>query len=301
MLAKVNGVQTRIMLDSGAGSSYITANLLTKLNIKPYQTERRVIEQMYGTVDKQVEIYKVHGESNVIEDFVMELECINAEKPVLTYLPKPKIPDLKQRNHRIRRLEFREETATADKLPIHIILGAADIQRIKSTEPAILGPNPDTDPGAEFTMLGWVIAGKAILSSAQVEKGFFLNSSQKEFIQMCSQEVLGLTDVENTQGLFHKDFTNQLQRLEDGTYSTRLPWKPDHALLPSNRELTVGRLRSTTRKLEKIERLEEYHSVMEQQLEQGVLEIVPEIPTGEVIHYIPHQPVIRDQAESTKK
>ena len=26
----------------------------------------------------------------------------------------------------------------------------------------------------------------------------------------------------------------------------------------------------------------------------------PEIPTGEAIHYIPHQPVIRDQAKSTK-
>ena len=47
-------------------------------------------------------------------------------------------------------------------------------------------------------------------------------------------------------------------------------------------------------------RLEEYHTVMEQQLEEGIIEVVPEIPTGEVIHYIPHQPVIRDQAESTK-
>ena len=26
---------------------------------------------------------------------------------------------------------------------------------------------------------------------------------------------------------------------------------------------------------------------------------MPEIPTGEAIHYIPHQPIIRDQAEST--
>ena len=95
VLAKVNGVQARVMLDSGAGSSYISADVLTKLNIKPYRTERRVIEQMYGTVDKQVEIYKVHVESSVIEDFVMELECINAEKPVLTYLPNPKIPNLK--------------------------------------------------------------------------------------------------------------------------------------------------------------------------------------------------------------
>ena len=42
VLAKVNGAQTRIMLDSGAGSSYISANLLTKLNIKPCRTESRV-------------------------------------------------------------------------------------------------------------------------------------------------------------------------------------------------------------------------------------------------------------------
>ena len=102
MVAKVNGVQVQIMLDSGAGSSYISANLLTKLKIKPCQTERRVIQQMYGTVDKQVEIYKVRVESNAIEDFGMELESINAEKPALTYLPNPKIPDLKQRKHRIR-------------------------------------------------------------------------------------------------------------------------------------------------------------------------------------------------------
>lgn len=39
VLAKVSGVQTRIMIDSGAGSSYISANLLTKLNIKPCRTD----------------------------------------------------------------------------------------------------------------------------------------------------------------------------------------------------------------------------------------------------------------------
>ena len=111
---------------------------------------------------------------------------------------------------------------------MHIILGAADIQRTKSTEPAVLGSNPDSDPGAEFTMLGWVIAGKSILSNAEAEKGFFLNSSHDEFMQMCSQEVLGLTDVENTPALFHEDFMNQLQRLEDGSYHGN--WTIPHCL-----------------------------------------------------------------------
>lgn len=56
---------------------------------------------------------------------------------------------------------FSEEQAlTADKLPVHIILGgAADIHRVQSIEPPILGLNPNTDPGEEFTMLGSVIAG----------------------------------------------------------------------------------------------------------------------------------------------
>jgi len=207
---------------------------------------------------------------------------------------------VKLKNSRIRRLVFSEEEATAEKLPIHVILGAACIQGIKITEPTVLGSNPDTDPGAEFTLLGCVIAGRSILPNTGEEKGFFLNSSQHGFVQMCSQEVFGLVGLVNTQELFHADFLDQLQRLEDGTYSTRLPWKLDHAPLPTNKELSMGRLRSTTRKLERMQRLEEHPEVMEQQIEQGILELVPEVPIGEVIHYILHQPVLRDQAESTK-
>ena len=45
---------------------------------------------------------------------------------------------------------------------------------------------------------------------------------------MCSQELLGLTDKADVQQLFHEDFKDHLQRLDDGTYSTRLPWKSDH-------------------------------------------------------------------------
>ena len=101
VIAKVGGVQARIMLDSGAGSSYISSSLLTELNLKPYRTKRRVIEQMYGTVEKLVEIYKVRVESNAIEGFELELRCINAEKPVLTHLPNPRISELKKANYRI--------------------------------------------------------------------------------------------------------------------------------------------------------------------------------------------------------
>ena len=87
VLAKVNGLQTRIILDSGAGSSYISANLLNKLNIKLCRSESSVTERMYGTVDKRVQTYNVHVESNAIDSFGIELQCVNAEKPVLINLP----------------------------------------------------------------------------------------------------------------------------------------------------------------------------------------------------------------------
>ena len=108
---------------------------------------------MYGTVDKRVEIYKIHVESNVIDSFGIELQCVSAEKPVLTYLPNPKISELKEQNHRIRRLVFSEEQATAEKLPVHVILGAASWYSTNQVnQPPVIGLNPDTDPGPEFTM-----------------------------------------------------------------------------------------------------------------------------------------------------
>ena len=300
VVAKVNGVNARIMLDSGAGSSYVCTSLLTQLGIKPLKVEKRAIEQMYGTITKQVEIYPITVESNAVDGFTIDLNCINGEKEILTYLPNPRISNLKKRYNRLRRLTFSDEGNQQERLPVHIIFGAADYQRIKTTEPPVLGPDPNKDPGAEFTMLGWALSGRALHSSFEAEKTFFLKSTRDEFEQMCSLEVLGLVDTPDKREEFHKDFTDKLQRLEDGTYSTRLPWKEDASSLPTNEALAMARLHSTTKRLEKLGRLEEYHSVMKEQLQEGIIEPAPREPTGEVIHYIPHHPVIRDNAESTK-
>ena len=69
----------------------------------------------------------------------MEVECINAEKDVLTHLPNPNIKALKKQCGRFRRLTFTEEATRSDTMPVHVILGAADYQRIRTTEPLILG------------------------------------------------------------------------------------------------------------------------------------------------------------------
>ena len=89
-----------------------------------------------------------------------------------------------------------------------MILGAADYQRIKTTEPPVMGANPDLDPGAEYT-------------HSESEKIFFMTLPQNEFEKMWSLEVFGLCDNEKENKEFHADFKEKLERLDDGTYSPR--------------------------------------------------------------------------------
>lgn len=298
--AKVNGQDARIMIDTGAGSSYIGSDLVTKLQSSPVRRETRCIEQMYGTVTKRVELHSVNIQSTAIEGFNLDVQCINAEKDILTFLPNPRIKELKRRYPRLRKLPLSDEETLTDNIPVHIILAAADYQRIRSTEQPILGKNPDADPGAEFTMLGWILYGRLMSDSHSVEKEFFLNSSQSEFERLCSLDVLGLVDSPTPNTSFHEDFTEHLQFTPDGYYETRLPWKADHGVIPSNKELAMARLRGTTKRLEKLGKLLQYDTIMKEQVQKGIIEPIPQQPTGEVIHYIPHHPVIRVEAESTK-
>lgn len=60
-------------------------------------------------------------------------------------------------------LKFSDEYSTEQKLSVHIIFWVADYyQRVKTTEPPMLGLSPDKDLAAEFTMLGWTLAGNNI-------------------------------------------------------------------------------------------------------------------------------------------
>ena len=39
---------------------------------------------------------------------------------------------------------------------------------------------------------------------------------------------------------------------------------------------------------------------MQDQISTGIMEPVPAPPTGEIVHYVPHQTVVREQAKTTK-
>ena len=279
------------MFYSGAGSSYLCKDVTTKLNLKQTRKER-CIKQMFQTTGRNVEVYSITIQSLAVEGFSFEVECVNAEKDILTYLPNLNIQALNRQYGQLRRQILSEEGMESKSMQAHVILGAADYQRICTTEPLMLPANPDKDPGAEFTMLGWTGYGQQLVQEEGSEKQFFLKTGQEEFVKLCSLDVLGLTDTGATEDTkIHEDFLQQLTRTLSGYYETKLPWK-----LPAKKNLAAARLGSTTRKLEKTGKLQEYDQIVREQIESGIMKPVPPRPTGEVEHYILHQ----EHAETRK-
>ena len=291
-LVEVNGIPARVLFDTGSSSSFICTDLLTKLNSKPVRTELKIIEQLYkGIVKRKVEIYKIKIKSRIL-DYEINIEVGNTGKDILTFLPNPDVSRLKGKYPRIKNLLFSDEHERGEKLPVHIILGARDINKMKIPEPPII--LKDNDLVVEMTKLGWIISGGGHRNPSYDENTFFL-SSEAQFDAMTKIELLGISDETDSNTDFHEKFTGMLAQNENGRYVAPLPWKHDIIELPHNKEI-----HKNTNRLVKLDKLSEYDDIMKEQIETGILEKVPKCDSLKGVHYIPHQAVIKESSESTK-
>ena len=155
---------------------------------------------MSGTITKDVKIYLIAIASQIYDGFKIEPDFISAEKDILTHLLNPNIRELRRKFKRFGCMKFTDQHSAEQEPPVHIIIGVPDYWRVKTTERSVLGPNPDKDPGIEFIMLGWTLAGNNILIDTlkSTEKSLYMNLSKDEFKRMISLEVLSISDEKNT-------------------------------------------------------------------------------------------------------
>ena len=59
----INGTKCRALLDSGAGSSYISSTIANLLRKPPVRKETKLIEMMMNSTSKNIEIFKETIES----------------------------------------------------------------------------------------------------------------------------------------------------------------------------------------------------------------------------------------------
>ena len=85
------------------------------------------------------------------------------------------------------------------------------------------------------------------------------------------------------------------------SYEVRWPWRDDHDILPSNYGLAIGRLNSLLKRLStKPNLLNQYDTVISDQLKKGIIEPAPVVPTSPHTHYLPHHCVVKPSHNTTK-
>ena len=163
------------------------------------------------------------------------------------------------------------------QLPVHLILGANDFAKIRTSVPMRVGRRGQ--PVAEFTRFGWALMSPG--SENDLSHVYLASSSTSDYERLCALDVLGLADTPaGDQGEVYDEFKEQLTRAPEGWYETGLPWKGNHPPLPNNHSGSLRRLDSLHRKLRKSDGLGEYDAVIQDQLNEGVVEKGPTIVTG---------------------
>ncbi|XP_022824808.1 uncharacterized protein LOC111355259 [Spodoptera litura] len=184
--------------------------------------------------------------------------------------------------------------------PIDIILGAEEYSKI------LLQGFEKIDSGiiSQNTEFGWILSGFCSTEPRNTIKILSLITRADE-IQL--NKFWELEDITENHQLnkedqqceqFYKDTT---QRNKNGTYTVRLPFKDPSLEYGNTRQKAAARLIQLEKRLEKNKKLrEKYNDFMKEYINMNHMIKVNKTNNYEGKYYIPHQPVIREDALTTK-
>ena len=164
----------------------------------------------------------------------------------------------------------------------------------------------ESGPTAIHTQLGWVQSGHVGSTSDNhtiaslparhslhithpSDSSNSLDNSLKAFWEL---ESLGIKQDEPS---VYEEFTKNIEFM-NGHYEVSLPWKPSQKKLHSNFTLAKKCPEGLLNRLNHNSDVkEEYHAVIQDQLQQGIIEEVTEDPRANIdgkVHYLPHNAII---------
>ena len=203
---------------------------------------------------------------------------------------------------------YPRELDLADTLPdceLEILIGSDYYWKVVTGE-MIQG---SYGPVAIYTRLRWVLSGPVphpdsscstnlITHVLRVDSGPTFRELDKRLKTFWELKSLGIRDSED---IVHEQFCS-IVTLQEGQYEVSLPWKDSYSTIPDHFELCSRRLHSLLRRLRQTpEILKEYNRIIQQQLEDGIVEVEkPHEVTDGRVHYLPDHAVIRKDKETTK-
>ena len=136
IVIEVNGIKCRALIDSGAGSSYVSAKLIQLLRLKPTETQRKSIDMLMTSKVATLKVYDLQFQS-VNHQFTLLVKATKVNKAELLSIYNPNYRDLIDKNRHLNGVFVYNDDAKA-KLPLHVVLGSGEYARIKTeTKPRI--------------------------------------------------------------------------------------------------------------------------------------------------------------------
>ena len=249
---------------------------------------------MFGATNKVISVYNLTIDS-IEGKFHLETEVTKVDRGELLTLNNPQYKEIIAKFPHLKEVKM-DDVDEKPHLPVHLILGVSDYAKIKTESKPKIG-QPE-EPVAELIKFGGTILfpGKEM----DLSNMLLTQTAAADYERLCRLDVLGLKDSPlGDQDIVHEEFKEQLTRSQDGWYETSLPWKANHPPLPNHKSGSLKRLDNLVRKLEKQGTLEQYDQIVQDQLVQGIVEPAEDEAKGKEF-YIPHKPVVRESAETTK-
>jgi predicted aspartyl protease len=89
-IMKINGVTVRALLDTGAGSSYISSGLQKYLKLTEFKTRNKSIQMMFTSKDSSVKLYTVNINNNRNERVFSNVPMTRVDRHELLMIQNPR-------------------------------------------------------------------------------------------------------------------------------------------------------------------------------------------------------------------
>ena len=284
--------EASILFDEGAQKSFITEHLAAELQLTRETTETIYLASFGSTTSKvqQVDIATVH----VIAE---NRQMIPVRVLVVPTISTP----INNRTQHVSELPYLHglrlaHPGTSDStFQISMLIGADFYWDI--VEDHVIRGN---EPTAVKSKIGYLLSGPVHAQNSDATEHVFNIMASRPPTDVLERiwtlESMGISptsdDTDKT------DYFNEYQQssivYQDGSYTAKLPWKRDHAELPSNYDVATKRTRNLIRRLQgESPLLVKYDKIITEQERRGFIKSTV-IPQQQDVHYIPHCPVKKD-------
>lgn len=298
--------RVRALLDSGSQKSYILKNTAKELDLESFGTEK-IAHTVFGGAQieaKPHNKFKVEVSAPGNRSLSHTFEFLDQDR-ICGEIPRiPKKVLCKE----LKKNRLWLSDIGPGNSEIEVLIGSDFYGKILTGRVKQLG-NGLT---AIQTKIGWTVCGPSgIPSQGYLNSGTAVvvtNLHVKEWSvpDLWRLETIGINDPAHTlskreeEELAHDMFIKQLTRNEDGRYRVGLPWICSNLNIPSNRNEAERRLFSTTRRLKKLNKFEDYDLVLREWQKENVIEEVSEKDLENIRgHYLCHHPVLKPNSITT--